>query len=89
MWYEASLKSDTITTAFQQNRELELGNEVKWTAKDLVKSGAVDELVRKAANMVKKMDGVGYFNDNQESELMRQYMPLPEPKKGKYLEKFW
>ncbi|KAI0402048.1 hypothetical protein F4802DRAFT_618208 [Xylaria palmicola] len=70
MWYEATLKSDIFSTAFKQNKGLELGDEAEWKSEELLKSGAVEALVQKAADMVKRMDGVGYWNDNHQEELL-------------------
>ncbi|KAI1435699.1 hypothetical protein GGR50DRAFT_686897 [Xylaria sp. CBS 124048] len=70
VWYEAFLKSDTLSNAFKQNKKMELGNEATWTADELLKSGSVDHLVRKAAKMVEKMDGIGFWNDNQQKHLV-------------------
>ncbi|KAI3332179.1 hypothetical protein HD806DRAFT_479730 [Xylariaceae sp. AK1471] len=88
-WYEACLKSDTISTALEENKELELGDEVSWTANELLECGAVDELVLKAAEMVEKLDGVGYWNDNHQQEVLRSVAPAPKPARGQFLEKFW
>ncbi|TGJ87642.1 hypothetical protein E0Z10_g1109 [Xylaria hypoxylon] len=89
LWYEAILKSDTFSTAFEQNGKLELGNEVRWTPEELLKSGAVEELIRKAANVVKNMDGVGFWSDNLQTELQRRIVPAVKPAKGQYTAKFW
>ncbi|KAI1347563.1 hypothetical protein F5Y01DRAFT_329574 [Xylaria sp. FL0043] len=89
VWYEASLKSDTFSNAFEQNKKLEFGDEVMWTTEELLKSGAVEELVRKAAKMVENMDGVGFWNDNHQNELLRRVAPVGKPIKGQYPQKFW
>ncbi|KAI1133662.1 hypothetical protein F5Y10DRAFT_283931 [Nemania abortiva] len=89
VWYEAALRSDTFSTAFQQNEKLEFGSEAKWTPEELYKSGAVDELVQKAADMVKNMDGVGYWNDNHQKELLRSVVPVAKPTRNQNVRKFW
>ncbi|KAI1430331.1 hypothetical protein F5Y12DRAFT_709344 [Xylaria sp. FL1777] len=89
VWYEAFLKSDTFSTAFEQNEKLEFGSEVKWESEGLLKSGAVEGLVRKAATMIKNMDGVGYWNDNHQEELLRRIAPVEKSTKGRALAKFW
>ncbi|KAI1276226.1 hypothetical protein F5Y07DRAFT_367599 [Xylaria sp. FL0933] len=89
VWYEVSLKSDTFSNAFEQNKKLEFGDEVTWTTEELLKSGAVEELVRKAAKMVENMDGVGFWNDNHQNELLRRVAPVGKPMKGQYPQKFW
>lgn len=89
VWYETTLKSDTFSAAFKQNEELELGNEVKWTPEELLKRGVVEGLVRKAANMVKNMDGVGYWNDNHQQEALRRVMPTWKPLGSQNTDKYW
>ncbi|KAI0489832.1 hypothetical protein F4859DRAFT_501510 [Xylaria cf. heliscus] len=87
VWYEAALKSDTLSRAFEQNENLELGNEVEWTVEGLLKSGAVESLIHKAADMVKNMDGVGYWNDNHQADLLRGF---GKPARGQdVVDKFW
>ncbi|KAI0106226.1 hypothetical protein GGR51DRAFT_571531 [Nemania sp. FL0031] len=87
-WYEVSLRSATFSEAFQQNEKLELGDETKWTP-ELHKSGAVEELVRKAAQVVKNMDGIGYWNDNHQDELLRSVAPVARPAGDQGITKFW
>ncbi|KAI8630414.1 hypothetical protein F5Y19DRAFT_463838 [Xylariaceae sp. FL1651] len=89
MWYEASICSKTITTALEQNLKLELGNETGWTVDELLKSGAIDGLICKAADMVKLMDGVGYWNDNHQEELMLKGVPVAKSARGPAAKKFW
>ncbi|KAF2967186.1 hypothetical protein GQX73_g6365 [Xylaria multiplex] len=86
-WYEASLKSDTFSNAFKQNEQLEFGDEVEWKSEELLKTGTVENLIRKAADMVKNMDGVGYWNDNHQVEL--QHRVAPVPRQGQNIVKFW
>ncbi|KAI1170260.1 hypothetical protein F4777DRAFT_595347 [Nemania sp. FL0916] len=89
VWYEAVLKPDTISTAFQQNEKLELGEEAKWTPEELLETGALEALVQTAGNMVKQMDGVGYWNDNHQDELLRDAVPVVKPGRDGYVEKYW
>ncbi|KAI0553314.1 hypothetical protein F4679DRAFT_571062 [Xylaria curta] len=87
VWYEAILKSDTLSKAFEQNETLELGNEVEWVSEDLLKSGSVEALIQKAADMVRNMDGVGYWNDNHQTDLLRS---AGKPSRGQdVVDKFW
>ncbi|KAJ2998092.1 hypothetical protein NUW58_g436 [Xylaria curta] len=82
VWYEAALQSDTLSTAFKQNEKLELGNEVEWVSEELLKSGVVEALIQKAADMIKNMDGVGYWNDNHQKEVLRKVLPVTKLAKG-------
>ncbi|KAI1744061.1 hypothetical protein F4680DRAFT_469504 [Xylaria scruposa] len=87
VWYEAILKSDTLSKAFEQNETLELGDEAEWVSEDLLKSGAVESLIQKAADMVRNMDGVGYWNDNRQTDLIRN---AGKPSRGQdVVDKFW
>ncbi|KAI0971459.1 hypothetical protein F4678DRAFT_479339 [Xylaria arbuscula] len=88
VWYEAVLKSDTFSKAFKQNGKLELGNEVAWTSEELIETGYVEELIRKAAKMVTNMDGVGFWNDNHQVEL-HGVVAVGKPKKNQDPVKFW
>ncbi|KAI1386735.1 uncharacterized protein F4822DRAFT_445008 [Hypoxylon trugodes] len=63
-WYEVSLQSKMIIDALQQNQDLEFGDEVDWSPEALQQAGAFDELIRSTFDMVKKIDGVGYWGDN-------------------------
>ncbi|TRX98697.1 hypothetical protein FHL15_000039 [Xylaria flabelliformis] len=87
VWYEAFLKSDNLSKAFEQNETLEFGDEVQWVSEELLKSGAVEALIQKAADMVRNMDGVGYWNDNHQTDLLRS---VGKPPRGQdVVDKFW
>ncbi|KAI0391644.1 hypothetical protein F5Y17DRAFT_400591 [Xylariaceae sp. FL0594] len=86
-WYEASLRSHKISAALDQSRKLELGDEADWKAEDLVDSGSVDKLIEKAAEVVKKLDSVGYWNDNEQGERMQVHAPKKSARKE--LDIFW
>ncbi|KAH9887867.1 hypothetical protein F4778DRAFT_797341 [Xylariomycetidae sp. FL2044] len=82
-FYEASLQSKVVTEALEQNRVLEFGDEVSWSAEDFKKSGAFNGLIRTACNMVKRMDGVGYWCDNYQHGMIHGQPQAPEPSKEK------
>ncbi|KAI1306951.1 hypothetical protein F5Y03DRAFT_405849 [Xylaria venustula] len=88
VWYEAVLKSDTFSKALKQNEKLEFGDEVTWKYEDLLETGYVEELIRKAAKMVTNMDGVGFWNDNHQVEL-HGLVAVGKPKKNQDPVKFW
>lgn len=69
-WYEVSLQSKKVNEALQQNRDLELGEVVDWSPKELQEAGAFDELVRSAIEVVKHIDGVGYWGDNEQDTMI-------------------
>ncbi|KAI1206487.1 uncharacterized protein F4807DRAFT_470226 [Annulohypoxylon truncatum] len=74
-WYEVSMQSKTVNKALQQNRDLELGEEVDWSPEKLQESGAFDELIRSTMDVVKNIDGVGYWGDNYQDTMIHG-MPL-------------
>ncbi|KAI0889279.1 uncharacterized protein GGS22DRAFT_196882 [Annulohypoxylon maeteangense] len=74
-WYEVSMQSKTVNKALQQNRNLEFGEEVDWSPKKLQETGAFDELIRSTIEVVKNIDGVGYWGDNNQDTVIHG-MPL-------------
>ncbi|KAI0007063.1 hypothetical protein F4779DRAFT_619945 [Xylariaceae sp. FL0662B] len=75
VWYEASIQSHMVKTALLQNRDLEFGDEVGWSAEELQKAGAFDAIVQTATDVIKKMDGVGYWGDNNQDALVHGLPP--------------
>ncbi|KAI0852774.1 hypothetical protein F5Y00DRAFT_272423 [Daldinia vernicosa] len=74
-WYEASLQSKEINKALKQNRDLEIGEEVSWTPQQLRQEGAFDEIIKSATEMVKKIDGVGYWGNNFQDATIHKIPP--------------
>ncbi|KAI1137770.1 hypothetical protein F5Y05DRAFT_419237 [Hypoxylon sp. FL0543] len=74
-WYEASIQSELVNKALRQNQDLELGEEVGWTPEQLRDAGAFEELLRSAINMVKKIDGVGYWGNNYQGAMVQGMPP--------------
>ncbi|KAK6865171.1 hypothetical protein PG995_001699 [Apiospora arundinis] len=66
VFYEACIKSTVAERAFAKNRTLEFAEEAEWTGKDLKAAGAFKDLVLSATDLVKQMDGIGYWCDNQQ-----------------------
>lgn len=65
MWYEISLSSTVANKAFQENVNLEFGEESEWTEQALLdQEKFLQDLYLPANCMVKKMDGMGFYNDN-------------------------
>lgn len=67
LWHEVSISCPSADEIFEQNKTLELGEEASWTAERLSAVGAVSSLYRPACQMVKQMDGVGFYNNNEMS----------------------
>ncbi|KAI1077073.1 hypothetical protein F5B20DRAFT_553128 [Whalleya microplaca] len=74
-WYEASIQSRMVNTALLQNRGLEFGDEAEWSAEEFQKAGAFDDILRTTTEMIKKMDGVGYWGDNCQDGLVHGLPP--------------
>ncbi|OTA59282.1 hypothetical protein K449DRAFT_466981 [Hypoxylon sp. EC38] len=74
-WYEVSIQSELVNEAVQQNRNLELGEEVDWSPEQLWDAGAFDGLIQSATDMIKKMDGVGYWGDNYQDAMIHGVPP--------------
>ncbi|KAI0841212.1 hypothetical protein F5Y06DRAFT_308120 [Hypoxylon sp. FL0890] len=74
-WYEVSVQSELVNKAFRQNRNLELGEEVHWSPEQLRDAGAFDDLIRSTTDMVKKIDGVGYWGDNYQDAMIHGVPP--------------
>lgn len=69
LWFEASIRSNTADMAFAENRGLGFGDEARWTPEGLKSSGVFDDLVQSATDVVKQMDGVGYWCNNQQDSM--------------------
>jgi hypothetical protein len=63
-WHEASISSAKANELFAQNESLELGDEASWTVEDLSRINASQAMYMPACEMLRKMDGVGLYNDN-------------------------
>jgi hypothetical protein len=66
LWFEASITSTTADRAFAENRDLGFADEASWTPDSLKSAGVFDDLVKSATDVVKQMDGVAYWCDNQQ-----------------------
>lgn len=64
LWHEVSISCPKADEIFELNKTLELGEEASWTAERLSTVDAVSSLYLPACEMVKHMDGVGFYNDN-------------------------
>lgn len=66
MWFEASIQSSAVISAFRENEDLELGDETTWSPETLCNAGVLEDFIRAANDTVKQMDGVGYWCDNNQ-----------------------
>ncbi|RYP85982.1 hypothetical protein DL769_000845 [Monosporascus sp. CRB-8-3] len=96
MWIEASIHSNMVAEAFEENESLEVGDEAKWSAEELSESGVFDDLIRTATQMVKQMDGVGYWSNNGQNSLTHGRPPRSDREIGRryrspgaYKEVYW
>ncbi|KAI8965589.1 hypothetical protein F5Y11DRAFT_312771 [Daldinia sp. FL1419] len=88
IWYEASLQSKVINEALEQNQNLELGEQVTWTPERLQEAGAFDDIVKSAIEVVKQIDGVGYWGDNCQ-DVSIHGVPSPGKKGGGSIPSVW
>lgn len=81
IWHEASISNVKLNEQLKQNTILELGDEAVWTPEKLEELGAVTAMYLPACEMLKQMDGVGYYNDNainvQETSASESSPPKP------------
>jgi hypothetical protein len=63
-WYEVSISSPLVDDALAQNKLLSLGDEADWTAERFSKMDIAEKTCLPACQMLKQMDGIGYYNDN-------------------------
>lgn len=71
-WFEASVSSTKGEELLRQNLTLELGEETAWRVQDFKKEEVLPALYRPACAMIKKMDGVGAYNENPFGNLFRE-----------------
>lgn len=78
-WYEVRITSPTIDQAIQENEQLQLGSEASWCPSDIAES--VKQLCYHACQMLKQMDGVGFYNNNglkvEKIEQIPEQAPVP------------
>jgi hypothetical protein len=63
-WYEVSISSAQLDDLLDQNVKLQLGEEARWTPEGLSRLGFAESIYLPALAMLKKMDGVGQYNNN-------------------------
>ncbi|KAK8083491.1 hypothetical protein PG996_002272 [Apiospora saccharicola] len=76
VFYEACIKSTVAQRAFAENKTLEFAEEVEWTGKDLKAADVFKDLVTSATDLVKQMDAVGYWCDNQQKGMVHGKPPV-------------
>lgn len=69
VFYEACIKSTVAERAFMENKTLDFADEAGWTAKDLKAANVFRDLITSATDLVKQMDGIGFWCDNQQAML--------------------
>jgi hypothetical protein len=71
MWYEMSITSAEAQEAFKENLNLDFGEETEWNEDLLLETGIVMKDMCEPANyLIKKMDGIGFYNDNGTKPLL-------------------
>jgi hypothetical protein len=75
VFYEAHVRSTKADRILMENRTLGFAEEAKWTPQSLRSSGAFDDLVKCATDLVKQMDGVAYHCDNNQGGMIHGQPP--------------
>jgi hypothetical protein len=65
LWHEVSISCPMADEILEQNKTLELGEEAFWTPEMLLNVDAVPSIYLPACIMVKQMDGIGFYNNNE------------------------
>lgn len=89
IWHEVSISSVDANKVFEQNKRLELGDEADWTTEYLLKAQALEAMLLPACEMLKKMDGVGFYNDNGVDPSARVRQQYPEEQPQQENQYFW
>jgi len=63
-WHEVRISSIEADKIFEENETLEFGDEASWTPEILSTKHVAGTLCRPACEMLKQMDGIGFWNDN-------------------------
>jgi len=64
-WFEVSISNPHLDSLLEQNEILELGEEAKWTPEGLSRLGFGKSIYLRACEMLKQMDGIGQYNNNE------------------------
>jgi len=64
VWYEASVTSRRLENMFAENREMEFGEDARWSSEALKTDGTLVKLLWPAMYMITSLDVVGENNDN-------------------------
>lgn len=79
IWHEVSISSVVANEMFEENTNLEVGNDASWTPEILSKCEAAQAMYLPALTMLKQMDGVGYHNDHGYPEESPKVGELKQP----------
>jgi hypothetical protein len=63
-WYEVGIWSTVALEVFKENQSLEIGEEASWTTEKLENAGVFSALYLTACKIIKRIDGIGFYNDN-------------------------
>ena len=85
-WHEVSISSTKATRDFEGNKTLLFGDETSWTPESLSKQDVAGSMYRPACEMLKQMDGIGFWNDNgiEDDKAAPPVEKQPEPVKYQF-----
>jgi hypothetical protein len=97
IWFEVGIFSTTAQELFKENQVLEFGDEVDWTTESMLSKGVAEAIYSPACEMLKQMDGVGFWNDKCPRLVIQEPTPqvasrikTPEDKKlDPTMHEFW
>lgn len=84
-WFEFSVTSNVADKAFEENVDLEVGEEAKWNPLDLVEDGMLWPLNYPMSQIVVQGDGLGFWNE--ESRPDQEYQGADEPHEAGHITK--
>lgn len=61
-WFEVGIMSVEAIESFKLNLKLEIGEEADWTLDSMTSKDVPSAIYKRACEMVKNMDGVGFWN---------------------------
>ena len=65
LWHEVNISCPKADKIFEENKTLALGEVASWTSETVATVDAVQSLCIPACEMLKQMDGIGFYNNNE------------------------
>jgi hypothetical protein len=89
-WHEVSVTCPKADEIFEQNKSVELGDEAPWTPEEFSNVDAIQSLYLPACEILKQVDGVGFYNDNDiDAQATQTYVASTVPEAAEQPWYFW